>query len=290
MDFTARIQLSACFLAFALTGCVLDTKVGDNPDEDSTGSDTEQPGASTDEPGVTGPQINDTDSASGGATDDSATEPGSGGGPSDTEGVFPGVDPCIEIVTTLELAEQSPGGFSAEQLLADKLGPRASTLLFSKDPTTLSEQWKEKPFPVTVELRHEGGKIEWIDSEVNPEYEDEDEGIGPLEECNDRLRIEAELDFVTEGGEFDEHRTIVLFADSVELARGQVDIFEPPVDGTFDVTTLYSDPEWVSNGLFIGATWQGDKAGGELLSAVVVGGDGGFAGFGTVATWGDELF
>jgi hypothetical protein len=289
----SRIHLTS-LLALALTGCVLDTKVVDNPDDSSSGgAATEgEPGNSTSSATEGGGTVADPDPSA-------ATEPGTGTATttganptvsgSATDGDPEPVQPCIETKTELALDQLSPGGFSAEQLLADKLGARVTTLKFANEPLSLSDQWKGKELPFTIELIYMGGPIEWIDSEFNPDYNDSGED-GPGAECNDRMNVGVIVDFFTEGGEFDENRPAVLEALTVEHASTSVEQFDPPVTGSFDVTTLYSDPEWVSEDLDMHCTWQGDKAGGELFNEVLVGGEGGFIGAGSVASWGDELF
>lgn len=267
----------ASFLSLSLAGCVLDTKVADNPDGSSSGDTDDETGAST-------------SSAEGGTDGSGEPEPTatvSSGDPTATTGASEPVAPCIEVNTPLALDEPSPGGFSAEQLLADKLGPRASTLTFAEEPTTLSDAWKGEVLPFTIELIYMGGPIEWIDSEVNPEYEDLDDGPGV--ECEDRLNVGVQVVFFTEQGEFDEDRPAVLEALTVERATTSVELFDPPPMGSFDVAALYGDPEWVSVDLDLAATWEGALAGGSLFSEVLVGGEGGFIGAGTVAWWGDEI-
>jgi hypothetical protein len=285
MDLLTRINVTpsrAALLALLLTpACTLDTKVGGNPDE--TGEDSS---SGTDGAGTT----SSASATEGPADTEDQTEPddpsATSAPPDPTDGVPTEGEPCIVIETQLVLDEVGPGGFSLEQLLADKLGPRASTLQFASEPLALSDQWKGKALPVTVELTYTGGQVVWIDSEVNPEYDDEDEGLGPHEECNDSLEAEVELDFVTEAGEFAEHRTATLRASTVERASLQVDL-TPDLTGSFDHTSLYSDPEWTSTAVSVAGTWDGDKAGGDLNNEVEL--DGGTVGFGSIARWGDEI-
>jgi hypothetical protein len=274
-----RIHM-ALFLSLSLVGCVLDTKVVDNPGGSSTGAT----------------EADDTGASTGGATEggsDASGEPGtisatvSSGDPTATAGEPAPVEPCIEVSAPLAFDEPSPGGFSAAELLADKLGPRTSTLKFADEPLTLSDAWKGEELPFTIELVYMGGPVEWIDSEFNPEYEGF--GDGPGVECDDRMNVGVQVVFSTEQGEFDEDRPAVLEALTVERATTSVDLFETPPAGSFDVTTLYGDPEWVSVDLDLAGTWEGALAGGNLFNEVQVGGDDGFIGAGTIAWWGDEI-
>lgn len=287
MDFTrTTLETSGVALALLLApACVLDNKVGGTPltdgtdDDPSSGSD----GAATDTTSVTeGSSDPDDPSASVGPS--GTGEPPNPTGADDTTAGPVEEQPCLEVETVLALDEAGPGGFSAEEVLAGKLGPRETTLQFADEPLSLSEQWKSKSLPLTVELRYEGGQIRWIDSEVNPDYEDMDEG-GLFEDCEDRLLVDVEYDFVTERGEFAEHRAATLEAFGVASASLQIEL-TPDVMGSFDHTTLYSDPEWVSTAVHVGAFWEGMLAGGELLNeAEFLGG----IGFGTIAAWGDPL-
>jgi hypothetical protein len=287
MDFFTRLSLSTLSLLVVLAapGCLIDNKIADNPNVGSTGDD--DPSTGTDSAGTTSATTSGTTS---GGTDepgdpsatDTSTTTANPTEPDQTTGATE-VEPCIEIETVHAPAEQTPGGFSAEEVLAGKLGPRASTLQFADEPVVLSDQWKSKAFPVTVELRYEGGQVRWIDSEPNPDYVDE--GLGPEVTCDDRMLVDVEIDFVTEAGEFDEHRAATLTASTVEFASLEVEL-TPEVMGTFDHTTLYSDPEWVSESVTLHASWQGALAGGGLSNLVKVKD---FVGFGGIAGWGDEI-
>lgn len=216
--------------------------------------------------------------------------PGSTGDEPTTGLVGEGDAPCVDTPTVLAVDEASTLGFSAEQLLADKLGPRATTLQFASEPTVLDPAWKGKALPLTVELRHEGGEVRFIDSEPNPDYDDSGNESGPPSECVDRLEVDVTLDFVTAAGELDEHRPGVLTATAVERADVQVDLLPPALTGSLDPTTLYSDPEWKVSALIVYGTWKGDQAGGSLLNEVRIGeGEDGSVGFGPLAGWGDEI-
>lgn len=207
-------------------------------------------------------------------------------------GEVDGGDACIDTPQVLAVDAASPLGFSAAEALEGKLGPRSSTLLFASEPTTLNDDIKGLMLPLTVELRHEGGEVRFIDSELNPEYEAGEEGFP--QDCTDRLEIDVKFDFVTEAGEFNEHRDGVLTLTAVTRADLRVELLPPGVAGTFDPAAIYNpaeDPQWVVNSLEIGAIWDGELAGGNLLNEVQIGdGDDGIVGFGPIAGWGDQLF
>jgi hypothetical protein len=284
MDFFTRLSLSTLSLLSLLSapGCLIDNKIGDNPNVGSTGDD--DPSAGTDGGGTTSGGTAEPGDPS--ATEASATS--AGPNPTEPDGTTGASEakPCIEVEAVHAAAEQTPGGFSAEQVLAGKLGARASTLQFAAEPLSLSDQWMNKVFPLTVTLRYESGQVRWVDSEPNPDYVDPDEGVTPDEMCNDRMLVDVEIDFVTEGGEFDEHRAATLTASTVEFASLEVEL-TPELMGTFDHTTLYSDPEWMSESVTLYASWDGELAGGSLVNVVNVMD---FVGAGNIAGWGDEIF
>ena len=269
-------HLSILTVSLALTACT-----GDKGDSDGTAGSTSS--GSSGDPA--------TDSASSSATagtttsDDPTTgssEPGTG----TTEPTGESNNPCIDTPTVLTLDESSALGFSAAQLLDGKLGKRSTTLTFAGEPTTLSEDLKNKQLPLAVDLRHNGGEVRFIDSSENPDYDDSGNESGFID-CSDRLEVDVAIDFVTKDKEFDEHRTGILVATTVERATLLLDL--APLQGSFDPATAYSDPEWVLTKLNLSATWQGALAGGSVLNEVLVGGADGFAGYGPLASWGDPI-
>lgn len=219
------------------------------------------------------------------------TSAGSGSGDEPTTGsTGEGNAPCVDTPTVLAVDEVSTLGFSAEELLAGKLGPRATTLQFASEPTVLDPAWKGKALPLTVELRHEGGEVRFVDSEPNPDYDDSGNESGFPGECIDRLEVDVTLDFVTQAGELDEQRPGVLRATTVDRADVQVDLLPPALTGSLDPTTLYTDPAWKVSALVVYGTWKGDQAGGSLFNEVRIGeGEDGSVGFGSLAGWGDVI-
>ena len=249
-----------------LPGCTVD-KGGDSDAGDSTGT------TSAGSQGTTS------------AADDTGTAPTTGA----ATGTGEGAAQCIETPTVLAADEPSALGFSAEQLLADKLGPRSTTLLVASEPTTLADAWKGKSMPLTVELKYAGGEVRLVDSAPNPDYDGGEEG-SLFGECEDRLEVDVELDFITQAGELAEHRAGPLRATTVERGELQVDLLPPALMGTLDPASLYSDPAWHVTGLVVHGVWQGTKAGGELLNEVEVGGGpDGTVGFGSLVSWGDAI-
>jgi len=249
-----------------------DTTAGD-PTGDPTG---DPPGDPTGEPPGTDTEG---DTSSGGDTTED---------PTGTTGTTGEGAACLDTPTVIAVDAETALGITAEAFLADKLGPRSSTLTFADEPLSLADEWRGKQLPLTVELRHDGGEVRWIDSEINPDYE----GEGFPSECTDRLEIDVGFDFVTEGLEFDEHRDGVLTVTSADWAQLRVELLPPGLDGSFDPQGLYKDedPKWNVTGVEIGATFQGALAGGTLLNEVSIGeGEDGIAGFGSVAQWGDEI-
>lgn len=272
----------------ALLACNPDK--GDSSEASATDASTTDPsttdpsttdGSTTEAPGTAGPTTEE-------PVDTSSTGEPTTGEPGTTGQTGEGGLPCIDTPTVLAIDAETPLGVTAEAFLADKLGPRETKLTFADEPLSLSDDWKGKELPLTVELRYEGGEIRYIDSEINPEY-DPTEGEGFPGECEDRLEIDVAFDFVTEALEFDEHSVGTLQAVNADRAQLRVVLLPPGLTGSFDPAALYSDPEWVVTGVEIGAIFEGAAAGGDLLNEVVVGGEGGFAGFGTVARWGDEI-
>lgn len=274
-------HLSILTVSLALAACT-----ADKGDSDGTAGSTS---ASASSGGTDSASSSATAGTTAGTTtgDDptgGSSEPGTG----TTEPTGEGNDPCIDTPTVLAVDEASALGFSAAQLLEGKLGMRTATLTFAGEPTTLSEDLKNKQLPLAVDLRHNGGEVRFIDSSPNPDYDDSGNESGFID-CTDRLEVDVEFDFVTEAKEFDEHREGVLVATTVDRAQLDVELAPPGLEGSFDPATAYADPEWVVTRLNLSATWQGALAGGSVLNEVLVGGADGFAGYGPLAGWGDPI-
>ncbi len=260
---------------------------GDDTGASNTDPDTESAGSAESTAGEAG---NTTD-ASPTTGINGGTDTGSEDTTAGETGEVDGNTPCIDTPTVLAGDEASALGFSGDELLAGKLGEKTAMLLFASEPTTLNDDIKGLSLPLTFTLRHEGGEIRFIDSEVNPDYDDSGNESGFPGECTDRIEVDVLIDFVTDGGEFDEHREAVLTATTVERADVQVKLLPPGLMGSFDPATIYNpaeDPAWVVTQIQIGAFWDGALSGGSLLNEVIVGGDDGFAGFGPIASWGDQ--
>ncbi len=290
---TPKLALITLPLA-ALLACTPDKSGEDESSGDATDGATSS-GSTTSgatEPEVTtsaGPTSGPT--TAGPTTDDPTDGPNTSGSTGDnTTGETGGNPPCIDTPTVLAIDEASMGGFSGEQLLVDKLGPRATQLRFADEPTTLSPDWKGIELELTVTLRHEGGEVRWVDAEPNPDYDDSGNESG-FTECTDRLEIDVEIDFVSADGAFDEHREAVLTATAVDRADLQADLLPPGLMGTFDVSTVYTPDEMMTviEAVTIHGTWQGTMAGGNLMHEIRVGGEDGFIGFGPLAGWGDPI-
>lgn len=241
-----------------------------------------------------GGDTDDTSTGSTGSTGGSTSSGSTTGNPTSTTGNATGEDGlggCIDTPMVLAADDPTPLGVTAQELLADKLGARDTTLTFGTEPTSLSEALKGKELPLAVTLRYEGGEVRWIDSEIDPDYMNPGTDGGFPGECNDRLEIDVELDFVTEAKEFDEHVAAVLTATTPERAEVAADLLPPALTGSFDLTTVYEDDvmEWVITDMTIVGTWQDGMAGGSLLNEVQVGGEDGFVGFGPLASWGDAI-
>lgn len=248
-----------------------DTTVSD-PTGDPTG---DEPSTETE----TGGSGSGGDTESGGDTTES---------PTGTTGNTGEGGACIDTPSVIAVDAETALGITAEAFLADKLGPRASTLIFADEPLSLADEWRGKELPLTVELRYDGGEVRWIDSEINPDFQ----GEGFPGDCLDRIEIDVGFDFVTEGLEFDEHRDGVLTVTKPDWAQLRVELLPPGINGSFDPQALYKDedPKWVVTGVEVGATFSGALAGGTLLNEVSIGdGDDGIAGFGSVGWWGDEI-
>lgn len=253
------------------------------------GDDTDNISGSTDGTGDTTTTGSTGDSTTGDSSSGGSTSANPTSSTGNATGGQDGGSYCLDTPTVLAPGDATPLGVSAEQLLADKLGARATTLTFADEPLSLSDAWKGKQLPLTVELRYEGGEVRWIDSEPNPDWDDSGNDSGFPGECIDRLEIDVALDFVTEGGEFDEHPAATLSATTPDRAELLADLLPPGLAGSFDPAALYGDPEWMVNKVQVAGTWQGTLAGGSLLNEVKVGGDGGFVGYGGVASWGDAI-
>ncbi len=276
----------------ALLGCTID-KGGDDTGASTSGTSGSVGNSESGGDLTTSGTDGTTDPTTGPGTATSATTTDTTGADDTTggeTGTGEGNEPCIDTPTVLALGDVSMGGFSGEQLLADKVGVRMTTLAIASEPTTLSPDWKGKMLPLTVELRHEGGEVRWIDSEENPDWDDSGNESG-FTECTDRMEIDVKIDFVTEAKEFDEQRDAVLIATVVERADVQAQLLPPGLMGSLDVSTLYTpdDPATTVTGMWVFGTWQGTEAGGNVMHEINVGGDEGFAGFGPLGSWGDPI-
>lgn len=273
----------------ALIACNPDKNPGDSA-TDSTDTEVFTDTTVSDPPGDPTGNEPSTETETGGTGSGGETE--SGGdtteSPTGTTGATGEGGACIDTPSVIAVDAETALGISAEAFLADKLGPRASTLTFADEPLTLADEWRGKELSLTVELRYDGGEVRWIDSEINPDFE----GEGFPGDCLDRIEIDVGFDFVTEGLEFDEHRDGVLTVTQPDWGQLRVELLPPGIDGSFDPQALYKDedPKWVVTGVEVGATFQGALAGGTLLNEVSIGeGDDGIAGFGSVGWWGDEI-
>ena len=243
-------------------------------------------------------------------SDDEVTDPGgstTGGEDPDDTGEGLGNDNphgwgCIDSSTVIDVAAQTALGFSAEDMLDGKLGTRQSDLRFFTEPTFLSSEIAGKTLPLEVTLAWEGGEVRLVESELDPNYEyDWGESDGAFEpECHDRIEVDVVFSFVTAGGELDEQRQTTLVARSVDrahIARGSVtaegtDLYPPALQGSLDPDAVFDDPDMTLRVLVAMATWHGELAGGALSVEMQGGpdhGDGGWIGFGPIASWGDEI-
>lgn len=179
---------------------------------------------------------------------------------------------CVETPAVITLDEPSQLGFSAAELLAGKLGPRATTLVFD-DFGGIAAAYRGQTLALDVELRHAGGEVRWIDV---------DSGGDPA--CVDRIEVDVELDFMTAGGAFAESRAAVLVASAVDTATLEVPLL-PTLMGSLDPATLYENG-WAVTGLLLTGTWSQELAGGKLWSETK---DGDLGGLFTLATWGDTI-
>ena len=183
---------------------------------------------------------------------------------------------CVEIRTSLTFEAPTPFGISSAAMMEEKFGPRMTTLSFVSgfiDP--VSEMWSGRELPLVVELRYKDGAIHWIDAEG-----ESNQGI----ECVDRIEIELILDLVTDGGEFDEHRTVIAVLTEPQTLQLLAD-FVPTLMGSLDLDTIFSDPDWAIESVWLVGTWQGQDAGGRVMRAVVVNGTANTA---VLARWGQE--
>jgi hypothetical protein len=267
-----------------MAACTIDKGTGDESSSSATATDSASSASNSgttggDDPTDSPPQV----TTSAGTTGELPGDDTGSTGPTGESN-----QPCIDTPTVLAVDESSPLGFSAAQLLEGKLGKRSTTLTFASDPTVLSDDLKNKQLPLEVELRHDGGEVRFIDSSENPDYDDSGNESGFID-CTDRLEIDVEVDFVTAAKEFDEHRKGTLTATTVDRADLDVALSPPGLEGSLDPAAVYTDPEWVITKIDLGGTWQGTSAGGSVLNEVLVGGDGGFAGYGPIAGWGDAI-
>lgn len=234
---------------------------------------------------------------SSGCDSGSNTNPASGTDTSDATGED--AEPrCTDTVTVLDPAMASPLGFSADSLLAPRTGELTTTLTFANEPTNLNPAYKGDSFPLAVSLARDGGEVRFVKSEPNPDYVDLDTDGGFDDECFDRLEVDVVLGFRTEGGEFDEQVETVLVATSEdrawlassEIATAGADLYPPPLRGSFDPDTLFTDADQTVEHLVVSGVWTGEAAGGVLEVETRGGGpDGGWVGFGILANWGEPI-
>ena len=213
----------------------------------------------------------------GGADGDGDT--GTPNGPGD--GLGEGYVCAEQSRTPLTLDATSPGGFSADEILALVGAEHGSTLQFLSDGF-LSEDLKGSSDAMRLGLEVRGIMAEYIDVEL------EGDGSGDLPgvECPDRLEIPVTLTFETEGGLFAESAETTLVA--TEAGRATISMRMDPgsIDGSFDGAAAFPDVNL--NYLEITGEFSAESTGGSLLAEIESGsGDDGFVGFGVIALWGD---
>ncbi len=131
---------------------------------------------------------------------------------------------CEETITTLGVDEVSALGFSAEEILLLAEKTHEETLAYVSGDTT----------DLTITIARDDGEIRFVDSE--PKVDDTD---GDLElaapYCQDRLEIDAGMDFVTADGQFAEHFDVTLRATNADEATVSVRLDPSSLAGGFVV-------------------------------------------------------
>jgi len=147
---------------------------------------------------------------------------------------------CEEVETTITAEEDTPLGFSAQDVLDFAAGSRAATFTYEGGATT----------DLTLDVGYDAGALRFVDAEPPEDLEIE---IGL--ECPDRVEIEVTIGLSTADGGFDESLPNVLrafeattasfsFADELGNFSGTHD-FEADLDAAgvddYDRAAVYVD-------------------------------------------------
>lgn len=251
----------------------------------SVSGTAEDGGASTDG-GATTDDDGTSDTGSTTASDPSADDSGSGsGGPSE-----PPAEPrCLEMSTMITPDEVSPLGFPASELIALSNGWTTSFGWYPPDgPVDIVPAGTETT--LDIGLSYLGGPIVYVDSEVNPDFMSE-----IPEDCEDRIEIEVEIVFDTGDGRFAEQFLTTAVATS-PTALSFTQRFAPDgFSGTFSsAEATFSGEDGTVEGFDLAGVFAAaaDPVGTLAIEILVNIGDdpdGGFAGYGFIASWPAEL-
>jgi hypothetical protein len=266
------LAFPSALLALALA-CDPGSKSVSGTAEDGGGDDAADDGASTG---------GDDD----GAGDGLSATSGPPGGDDDGTNDPVGEPACLESITPLAGPDEvSPLGFPASDLVALSNGWSTTFGWFPPDgPVDIVPAGTETT--LDIGLSYLGGPIAYVDSEPNPDYPNE-----IVVDCEDRLEIEVEIVFRTADGRFDEQ-----FLTTATATTPDVLTFRQPFDpdafqGTFSSAEVsFGDDDGVVEGFDLGGQFTADAdPSGTLAIEIVVnigdGPDGGFAGYGIIASW-----
>lgn len=242
---------------------------GDDGDDD--GASTGDGGDGDGGDGDGGDGVSATSNPSG---DDGMDDPGN-----------PGEPLCLESSTPIATSDEiTPLGFPADDVIAVSNGWSTTFGWFPPDgPITVVPAGTETT--VNIGLTYDGGTITYVDSEPNP-----DNTLDIVPDCDDRLEIEFDVTFSTADGRFDEAFVTTAVATEPGALSFRQSFGPHGFSGTFSSDEVtFADENGSVEGFELGGAFSLDEPPtGTLAIEVLVDGngpDGGFAGFGIIASW-----
>ncbi len=131
---------------------------------------------------------------------------------------------CDETVTLLAQDEDSPLGFSADDILDFAEAAHEEILGYPSGEAT----W------LTVTISYDAGEIRFVDSEP-AEVEGDSEVQLAAPYCEDRLEIEARVTFATDDGLFDEQQETVLSMTNPDVVSFFLSLAPEELGGTYQL-------------------------------------------------------
>ena len=193
---------------------------------------------------------------------------------------------CLEASTPLSGPDEvSPLGFPASELVALSNGWSTTFGWFPPDgPIDVVPAGTETT--LDIGLSYLGGPIVYVESEPNP-----DSPLDIAPDCDDRIEMEVEVVFRTGDGRFDEQFLTTAIATGPDAMSFRETFAPDGFAGTFSSAEVsFGEDDGIVEAFDLNGVFAADAAPtGDLAIQIVVnigdGPDGGFAGYGILASW-----